>query len=203
MEEDFKESQIIVSKLEASNAQYESRVAEYQNESKMTSKYAQDSKHEASNYSNQLRNAQGELDTTKVELGKANELLVRYQRDRQEIKRRMKSKADLIQKQEEILASVEFRSTELQERFVDKETECGCLGKELSMAKQHLSQARQQVEENQRTLASNQQVGCPREMFRWKFGESVTYIHICLICSFLLLNDFAPAFPHSRRLLLG
>jgi len=203
MEEDLKESQIIVSKLEASNGQYESRVAKYQNESKMTSKYAQDSKHEASNYSNQLRNAQGELDTTKVELGKANELLVRYQRDRQEIKRRMKSKADLIQKQEEILASVEFRSTELQERFVDKETECGCLGKELSMAKQHLSQARQKVEENQRTLASNQQVGCPREMFRWKFGESVTYIHICLICSFLLLNDFAPAFPHSRRLLLG
>ena len=171
MEERLKESQLVGSKLKASNEEYESRITESQKELKMASTSAQDSQTEAETHLHQLRNTQGKLESTREELSKAKELLVRYQQDRQEMKRRMRSKVEMIQKQEEILSSREVRSTEVQEKFAEKENECLCLTKELSHAKERLSQTQQKLDENQRTIASNQQVSFPIQTIYKPYGH--------------------------------
>jgi len=51
----------------------------------------------------------------------------------------MRLKVEMIQKQEEILSSREVRSTEVQEKFVEKENERLCLTEELLDANEHLS----------------------------------------------------------------
>jgi len=73
----------------------------------------------------------------------------------------MRSKVEMMQKQKEILSSREVRSTEVQEKFAKKGYECLCLTEELSNAKEERpSQAEQKLDENQRTIANNQQVSC-------------------------------------------
>ena len=161
MDERLKESQLIGTQLKATNEEYECRITESQKELKMASTSAQDSKIEADTHLHHLRNTLGKFESTKEELSKAKELLVRYQQDRQEMKRRMKSKVEMIRKQEEILSSREVRSTEVEEKFTEKENECFCLTEELSDTKERLTQAQQKLDENQRTIASNQQVSFP------------------------------------------
>jgi len=117
---------------------------------KMASTSAQDSKTEAETHLHQLSTTQVKLESTKEELSKD-----KYQQDRQQMKHRMRSKVEMIQKQEEILSWREVRSTEA---LAEIENECLCLTEELSDAKERLSQAQQKLDENQRTITSNQQM---------------------------------------------
>ena len=86
MDERLKESQLIGTQLKATNEEYECRITESQKELKMASTSAQDSKIEADTHLHHLRNTLGKFESTKEELSKAKELLVRYQQDRQEMK---------------------------------------------------------------------------------------------------------------------
>ena len=70
----------------------------------------------------------------------------------------MRSKVEMIQKQEEILPSREVRSTKVQEKFAEKENEMPLLDGGTSHAKERLSKTQQKLDENQRTITSNQQV---------------------------------------------
>ena len=98
-----------------------------------------------------------ELNSMKEELSRTKQSLCRLQIDRQEMKRRMKSKVDLIQKQEQILASRELQSIEEQEQLEDSTKSMMRMQHEMETLKKELDNANSVIEENKKTLAKNQQ----------------------------------------------
>ena len=158
LEHGLKQCQSFTSKLEVSNEQYEQRLIESQHKLKEATNDALEAQQESETYSIELHTMQQELCTTKEECCKSSDLLGRYQRDRQEMKRRMKSKVEMIQKQEEILASREIGSTDTQEKLMERENACHKLEHELALVKQQLAESQQSLDENKKTLSSNQQV---------------------------------------------
>ena len=104
-----------------------------------------------------LHATEQELTVIKEELSKAKQSLCRYQLDRQEMKRRMKSKVDLMQKQEEILASKELNSTETQEQLEHSQKRLMIMQNEMEMLKKELDKAKNIIDEQKKTLAKNQQ----------------------------------------------
>ena len=108
------------------------------------------------------------------EYTKSKDLLGRYQRDRQEMKRRMKSKVEMIQKQEEILSSKEISSTEIQERLLQREMEHRKVEENLGVAKMELDKANERLNENKKTMTNNQQVS--KIQFNKLIGEVIITI---------------------------
>ena len=158
LEHSLKQSESFTSKLEASNEQYESRLVESHKELEASGTMASEARQEVNGYAMQVNSLQEELATVKEASGESRDLLCRYQRDRQEMKRRMKSKVELIQKQEEILASREMNSTDTRENLVEANHTCAQLEQELEQVKKQLVEAEKGLDENKKTLSSNQQV---------------------------------------------
>lgn len=89
---------------------------------------------------------------------KTSDLLGRYQRDRQEMKRRMKAKVEMIQKQEEILAAKEIEQTESEQIQGTTERELDSLRQKLRLTETALADSDEKLNENKKTMDSNQQV---------------------------------------------
>jgi spindle assembly abnormal protein 6 len=124
----------------------------------LTSLKSQEAHDNSESYAVRLHATEQELNAMKEEYSKTEELLSKYQCDRQEMKRRMKSKVDLIQKQEEILASKEFNSTETQQQLEKTQKEMMSLKQEVSKLKKELDNANKINDENKEKMANDQQV---------------------------------------------
>lgn len=124
----------------------------------LTSLKSQEAHDNSESYAVRLHATEQELNAMKNEYSQTKELLSRYQCDRQEMKRRMKSKVDLIQKQEEILASKEFNSTETQQQLERTQKEMMTLKHEISKLKKDLENTNKINEENKKKMANDQQV---------------------------------------------
>lgn len=158
LKENLAQSQAVVTRLEASNDQNKVRIEELKQEIKETTNNIQDTKKEAETYLLQLQTLQKEHGIAKDELRQTKDLLNRYQCDRQEMKRRMRSKVEMIKKQEEILVSRDMMSAEIQGKYREKEDACNRLGQELLTAKEQLLECKKQLEEKQQELLNKQQV---------------------------------------------
>lgn len=154
----LKQCESFSEKLEISNEQYESRLVSSQKELASSTEIIHKLRLERESCSAKLNSLQIQLSNYKEEEGKARGLLCRYQQDRQEMKRRMKSKVELIQKQEEILASMEINSTDTQERLVESNNKCECLQEELVQVKTLLVRAERELNDNKKALNENKQV---------------------------------------------
>ena len=146
------------SELKSSKEEYQSRLAALGKDLTSATEETHKAHQEAEESSVQIRSLQQELSKAKEDCAKFQDLLSRYQRDRQEMKRRMKSKVEMIQKQEDILASSEFGATEVKEKLAEREHACYRLEQDLEMAKKRLAEAEKSLDENQKKLSSNQQV---------------------------------------------
>jgi hypothetical protein len=70
----------------------------------------------------------------------------------------MKSKVDLIQKQEEILSSNEMNSFEVNQRLEQAQKDLTKMQDELTNVKKELDDANKVIDENKKTIENNQQV---------------------------------------------
>lgn len=160
--------------LEENNTEKGGLLNQMEETIKKSSQEAQEAHAQSETCALRLHTTEQELGTIKVELSQTKELLSRYQSDRQEMKRRMKSKVDIIQKQEEILASHEIHSTETHQRMERSEKELQNARHEMERMKRKLDEAEKTIEENGKTLENNQQVGgvpCIR------IGKDFFFIH--------------------------
>ena len=123
-----------------------------------SSKEIQESNLASESYALRLHTTEQELNATKDEFSKIKDMLYRYQCDRQEMKRRMKSKVDLIQKQEEILSSNEMNSFEVNQRLEQAQKDLTKMQDELTNVKKELDDANKVIDENKKTIENNQQV---------------------------------------------
>lgn len=158
LKETLTQNEVTVTRLEASNDQNRLRVEELKNEIKEITLNAKDSKKETEKLKLELQTLQKEHDATTDELKQTKDLLNRYQRDRQEMKRRMRSKVEMIKKQEEILVSRDIVSAEIQGKYREKEDACNRLEQELAIAKEQLLEYKKHLEEKQQELSNKQQV---------------------------------------------
>lgn len=152
------QSKSFISELESSNEQYEEKLVKSQNELSQAKDEIFNLKRAKEEQSKRLIQVQQQLTVLNDEYTKSKDLLGRYQRDRQEMKRRMKSKVEMIQKQEEILSSKEISSTEIQERLLEREMEYRKVQEDLAVAKMELDKANDHLNENKKTMTNNQQV---------------------------------------------
>ena len=129
-----------------------------ENKLKSLSQEIQEANAQSESFAVRLHATEQELSTMREECTRAKELLCRYQRDRQEMKRRMKSKVDLIMKQEDILSSKETNSSEAQQRLERSEKDLGTLRHEVVTLRKEMDKANKVADEDKKTLANNQQV---------------------------------------------
>ena len=144
--------------VEQSNEEKKELLNQMEGTIKTSSKEAQEANVKSESNALRIQASEQELGAIKEELNRTKDLLSRYQSDRQEMKRRMKSKVDLIQKQEEILASNEMNFTGTQERMELSERELSSAKHEINALREQLDEANKTVQENQKTLQNNQQV---------------------------------------------
>lgn len=158
LKENLTQSEGKVTRLEASNGDNKVRIDEFKNEIKEATKNVQDAKKEAETNWTQLQALEKEYGTAKDELNRTKDLLNRYQRDRQEMKKRMRSKVEMIKKQEEILVTRDVMSAEMQGKYREKEDACKRLEQELATTKEQWLECKKQLEEKQHELFNKQQV---------------------------------------------
>ena len=106
----------------------------------------------------QLNDSQTTLTSIKEEKSKLKNLLARYQSERQEMKKVMKSKIDMIQRQEEILRAKEVESGEMQQILDQANRKVNDISNAREIDSLRLAEANGKVTENMKTLESNQQV---------------------------------------------
>jgi len=106
----------------------------------------------------QLNDSQTTLTSIKEEKSKLKNLLARYQSERQEMKKVMKSKIDMIQRQEEILRAKEIESGEMQQILDQANRKVNDISNAREIDSLRLAEANGKVTENMKTLESNQQV---------------------------------------------
>ena len=106
----------------------------------------------------QLNDSQTTLTSIKEEKSKLKNLLARYQSERQEMKKVMKSKIDMIQRQEEILRAKEIESGEMQQILDQANRKVKDISNAREIDTLRLAEANGKVTENMKTLESNQQV---------------------------------------------
>ncbi len=158
LEKNLQQSESFISKLEVSNEKYEAKLIESRKELETARTSESKYRKELEGCSKQTSSLKEELTRLKEENSKSRDLLCRYQRDRQEMKRRMKAKVELIQKQEEILASREIDSTDTSEKLAGAKQTCVKLHHELEQVKKELIEAKTSLKEKEKTLSNNQQV---------------------------------------------
>lgn len=161
----YKNSQEKLLLLQRSNDEKCSIIHQMEEKNKLSSQKAQKAHDESESCAIRLHATEQELIVIKEEFNKLKELLCKYQSDRQEMKRRMKSKVDLIQKQEEILASKEISATEVMLQLEQSQNDLVKMDSELALLKKELGDANKIIDENKKTLANNQQVRLLTQMF--------------------------------------
>ncbi len=158
MESQLHESQEQLNSLKDLNKEKGGLLNQMEESIKKSSHEAQEAHAHSERCALRLHMTEQELISMKEELSKTKDLLNRYQIDRQEMKRRMKSKVDLIQKQEEILASNEISSLETHQRIEKAVKELHDAKGEVEQLKQKLTEANITANENRKALDSNQKV---------------------------------------------
>lgn len=125
---------------------------------KSSAQKAHEAQMESESYTIRLHTTEQELNVVKEELSKTQQSLCRFQFERQEMKRRMKSKVDLMQQQEQILASKELKSTEEQEQLEHSQKRLMRMQHEVDMLKKKLNNANNIIDKNKKTLEKKQQI---------------------------------------------
>ena len=144
--------------LESSNCEFHSRLDESQSELETTKQYTKESFQEKEIFANQIQTMKQEIFHLQAELNRNQDLLGRYQKDRREIKKKLKARTDIIKTQESSLKSKDERLSELQAALNKKEVELGSIQSEVSTAKCQLNETNDKLLEKERALISNQQV---------------------------------------------
>lgn len=105
-----------------------------------------------------LAHLEHEMVKFKSENDQAKEILTRYQRDRLEMKRKLKEKSERINTLEEITFAKEKVDIEMNKRLEEKEIKIEKLEKELQESTSAFEKVLKDLDEKQKTLNSNQQV---------------------------------------------
>lgn len=158
VERQLEQTQETLSSFEKVHEEKGRIILEMEEKLKNSSEKAEEAHGQSESVAVRLHATEQELNAAREELNKTKDLLSRYQHDRQEMKRRMKSKVELIQKQEEILASKELNSTETQQQLEQSEKELSKIRYEMNALKVELENANKTVADNKKTLESNDQV---------------------------------------------
>jgi len=158
VEDRLRDCQTHIQQLEESNEYSQKTLAQSEEQIQRTSETISHAKSELEVCNSHLADKEKENRKLEEELAQTKEFLERYQRDRQEMKRRMKSKVELIRKQEEFLSAKEMERSETQEREEELSREIERLRIDgLSMEKA-LTEVKQQLDERQKTIDNNQKV---------------------------------------------
>ncbi|GFH57793.1 hypothetical protein CTEN210_14269 [Chaetoceros tenuissimus] len=147
-----------IKELESSNYEYHSRLDESQSELETTKQYTKESLQEKEIFANQIQTMKQEIFHLQAELNRNQDLLGRYQKDRREIKKKLKARTDMIKTQEFSLNSKDERLREMQADLNKKEGELESIQSELSTTQCQLKETNDKLLEKERALISNQQV---------------------------------------------
>ena len=147
-----------IAHLESQNSQLEKSVCRTEGDLEESKRDAAQMRQNAENSNQQLLLIQQDLMKHKGELDQTKELLARYQRDRLEMKRRLKEKVERIQQQEDILSKNEIKSSANQKILHEKNIEIERLEKALKESTAAFEKISKELDEKQKTLSSNQQV---------------------------------------------
>ena len=158
IESQFQETQKLLATVKKEADEKGAKLLKVENKMKVINEKVNESNGEAETCAVRLHAREQEFNTLREEFNKAKDLISRYQSDRQEMKRRMKNKVDMIQKQEEILASKDFNSTETQQLLRQIQNDLDNARKEIEVQKQEIDSKNKIIDDNSKTLENNQKV---------------------------------------------
>mmetsp|Transcript_1434 Transcript_1434/g.1704 ORF Transcript_1434/g.1704 Transcript_1434/m.1704 type:complete len:327 (-) Transcript_1434:19-999(-) len=174
VEKKLHETEIRAAALEQSNKSQEAALLQAEALRKASEQAGVQCHESLDMHKSQLEEVRTQLDATAAEVHKANDVIRSLQRDRQEMKRKLKARSVIVKRQEEILSERENSITELQREIKEASSEKERLDSENKSKDKQISEAKQKMMESAKLLESNQQVisWLNREINETQLGRS-------------------------------
>uniref|UniRef100_A0A7S4V816 Spindle assembly abnormal protein 6 N-terminal domain-containing protein n=1 Tax=Ditylum brightwellii TaxID=49249 RepID=A0A7S4V816_9STRA len=158
MEKSLHQTQLQVVSLEQSNESQEKVMTQSDLLRKTAEQGSSEARKNLEDQRTQMEELRQRLLEVEAETTKQRDIIAKYQRDRQEMKRRIKSKVDIIKQQEEVLTQKENEATELMRQIQETTVEKNRTQNENIAREKELNDVRGKLEESAKLLESNQQV---------------------------------------------